>query len=49
MGARRPLLVTDPGMPALEPLRLMHEYLGRAGIDHDLFHELSSNPSLTEV
>ncbi|WP_428834215.1 hypothetical protein, partial [Pseudomonas aeruginosa] len=23
--------------------------LERAGIDHDLFHELSSNPSLAEV
>lgn len=44
-GARRPLLVTDPGMLALEPLRLVRECLERAGIDHDLFHELSSNPS----
>ncbi len=48
-GARRPLLVTDPGMLALEPLRLVRECLERAGIDHDLFHELSSNPSLAEV
>lgn len=48
-GARRPLLVTDPGMRALEPLRLVRECLERAGIDHDLFHELSSNPSLAEV
>ncbi|ALZ33325.1 iron-containing alcohol dehydrogenase [Pseudomonas aeruginosa] len=48
-GARRPLLVTDPGIRALEPLRLVRECLERAGIDHDLFHELSSNPSLAEV
>lgn len=48
-GARRPLLVTDPGMLALEPLRLVRECLERAGIDHDLFHELSSNPNLAEV
>ena len=30
-------------------LRLVRECLERAGIDHDLFHELSSNPSLAEV
>ncbi|MDI7059495.1 hypothetical protein QMO37_32715, partial [Pseudomonas aeruginosa] len=47
--ARRPLLGTDPGMPALEPPRLVREPPERARIAHDLFHQLSTNPTLAEV
>lgn len=45
-GMHRPLLVTDPGMLELPPLRAVREHLKAAGIDHGLFHGLSGNPSL---
>lgn len=48
-GMRRPLLVTDPGMLQLEPLRQVRACLEEAGIDYALFHGLSSNPTLDEA
>ncbi|MDH0304729.1 MULTISPECIES: iron-containing alcohol dehydrogenase [unclassified Pseudomonas] len=45
----RPLLVTDPGMLELPPLRAVREHLEAAGIAYGLFHGLSSNPSLDEA
>jgi len=48
-GMRRPLLVSDPGMLELPPLRAVREHLAAAGVEHALFHGLSSNPSLAEA
>lgn len=48
-GMCRPLLVTDPGMLQLEPLRQVRACLEEAGIDYALFHGLSSNPTLDEA
>ncbi|WP_081430208.1 iron-containing alcohol dehydrogenase [Pseudomonas putida] len=48
-GMRRPLLVTDPGMLELPPLRAVREHLQAAGVDYALFHGLSGNPSLEQV
>ncbi|MCU1735423.1 MULTISPECIES: iron-containing alcohol dehydrogenase [unclassified Pseudomonas] len=48
-GMRRPLLVTDPGMLELPPLRAVREHLDAQGVDYTLFHGLSGNPSLDEA
>ncbi|WP_110970471.1 iron-containing alcohol dehydrogenase [Pseudomonas huaxiensis] len=48
-GMRRPLLVTDPGMLELPPLRAVREHLDAQGVDYALFHGLSGNPSLDEA
>lgn len=48
-GMRRPLLVTDPGMLELPPLRAVREHLEAQGVDYALFHGLSGNPSLDEA
>lgn len=48
-GMRRPLLVTDPGMLELPPLRAVREHLDAAGLAYGLFHGLSGNPSLEEA
>lgn len=49
LGARRPLLVTDPGLLALEPFALVTRSLDEAGIDFCVYHAISSNPSFEEV
>ncbi|MCU1725218.1 iron-containing alcohol dehydrogenase [Pseudomonas sp. 5P_5.1_Bac1] len=48
-GMRRPLLVTDPGMLELPPLRAVRAHLDAQGVDYALFHGLSGNPSLDEA
>lgn len=48
-GMRNPLLVTDPGMLALEPMALIKAHLQQADIQFAVFSEIASNPSLDDV
>lgn len=48
-GARHPLLITDPGLLALPPLRQVRDGLEKAGIRYGLFHDLSGNPTFEEA
>jgi alcohol dehydrogenase class IV len=48
-GMRNPLLVTDPGMLALEPMALIKAHLQHADIQFAVFSEIASNPSLDDV
>jgi len=49
LGMRNPLLVTDPGMLALEPLALLKARLTEARIPFAVFSDLASNPSMGDV
>ncbi|MFY0731601.1 iron-containing alcohol dehydrogenase [Pseudomonas sp. NFX15] len=49
LGMRNPLLVTDPGMLALEPLALLSARLTEAQIPFAVFSDLASNPSMDDV
>jgi alcohol dehydrogenase class IV len=49
LGMRNPLLVTDPGMLALEPLALLKTRLTEARIPFTVFSDLASNPSMDDV
>lgn len=49
LGMRNPLLVTDPGMLALEPLALLQAHLQQADIPFAVFSNVASNPSLDDV
>ncbi|MGF6200840.1 alcohol dehydrogenase class IV [Pseudomonas laurylsulfatiphila] len=49
LGMRNPLLVTDPGMLALEPLALLKARLTEARIPFAVFSDLASNPSMDDV
>jgi alcohol dehydrogenase class IV len=49
LGMRNPLLVTDPGMLALEPLALLKARLTEAQIPFAVFSDLASNPSMADV
>lgn len=49
LGMRNPLLVTDPGMLALEPLALLKARLTEAQIPFAVFSDLASNPSMDDV
>lgn len=49
LGMRNPLLVTDPGMLALEPLALLQAHLQQADIPFVVFSNVASNPSLDDV
>lgn len=49
LGMRKPLLVTDPGMLALEPLALLQAHLQQADIPFAVFSNVASNPSLDDV
>lgn len=49
LGMRKPLLVTDPGMTALEPLALLKAHLSQADIPFAVFSEITSNPTLDDV
>ncbi|WP_420232491.1 iron-containing alcohol dehydrogenase [Pseudomonas sp. ABY48] len=49
LGMRNPLLVTDPGMLLLEPLVLLKAHLTNADIPFDVFSNITSNPSMTDV
>ena len=49
LGMRNPLLVTDPGMLALEPLALLTAHLQQAAIPFAVFSEIASNPSFDDV
>lgn len=46
---RKPLLVTDPGMLALEPLVLLKAHLTQADIPFAVFSDIHSNPTLDDV
>ncbi|WP_449102583.1 iron-containing alcohol dehydrogenase [Pseudomonas extremaustralis] len=46
---RKPLLVTDPGMLALEPLALLKAHLTQADIPFAVFSDIHSNPTLDDV
>lgn len=48
-GMRNPLLVTDPGMLALEPMALIKAHLLHADIQFAVFSDIASNPSLDDV
>jgi alcohol dehydrogenase class IV len=48
-GMRNPLLVTDPGMLALEPMAVIKAHLQQADIQFAVFSEIASNPSLDDV
>ncbi|MDP0989596.1 iron-containing alcohol dehydrogenase, partial [Klebsiella pneumoniae] len=43
---RKPLLVTDPGMLALEPLALLKAHLTQADIPFAVFSDIHGNPTL---
>ncbi|WPN44811.1 iron-containing alcohol dehydrogenase [Pseudomonas sp. P8_241] len=49
LGMRNPLLVTDPGMLALEPLALLKAHLSDTGLPFGLFSDIASNPSMDDV
>ncbi|PPK40245.1 alcohol dehydrogenase [Pseudomonas laurylsulfatiphila] len=49
LGMRNPLLVTDPGMLALEALALLKARLTEARIPFTVFSDLASNPSMDDV
>ena len=49
LGMRNPLLVTDPGMLALEPLALLKARLTESQIPFAVFSDLASNPSMDDV
>ncbi|WP_433740676.1 iron-containing alcohol dehydrogenase [Pseudomonas putida] len=49
LGMRNPLLVTDPGMLALEPLALLKAHLTQADIAFSVFSDVASNPSMADV
>jgi len=49
LGARRVLLVSDPGIVACGHANRGLELLRQAGIDAQLFHEFSDNPSTDDV
>lgn len=49
LGMRKPLVVTDPGMLALEPFALLKTHLQNADIELAVFSDVASNPSLTDV
>ncbi|MDF9906710.1 UNVERIFIED_ORG: alcohol dehydrogenase class IV [Pseudomonas reinekei] len=49
LGMRNPLLVTDPGMLALEPMALLKARLTEARIPFAVFSDLASNPSMDDV
>ncbi|WP_177440638.1 iron-containing alcohol dehydrogenase [Pseudomonas sp. Irchel 3H3] len=49
LGMRNPLLVTDPGMLALEPMTLIQEHLLQADIRFAVFSDIASNPTLEDV
>lgn len=49
LGMRTPLLVTDPGMLALEPMALIKAHLQHADIAFAVFSDIDSNPSLNDV
>ncbi|MBK5477260.1 iron-containing alcohol dehydrogenase [Pseudomonas sp. TH21] len=46
---RKPMLVTDPGMLALEPLALLKAHLIEADISFAVFSDIHSNPTLEDV
>lgn len=46
---RKPLLVTDPGMLALEPLALLKAHLTQADVPFAVFSDIHSNPTLDDV
>ncbi|WP_223514746.1 iron-containing alcohol dehydrogenase [Pseudomonas sp. GL-R-26] len=48
-GMSNPLLVTDPGMLALEPMALIKAHLQQADIKFAVFSDIASNPSLDDV
>lgn len=48
-GMQRPLLVTDPGMLELAPLRAVCDHLQAQSVNYAVFHGLSSNPAINEV
>jgi len=48
-GMRNPLLVSDPGMLALEPMALIKAHLLHADIQFAVFSDIASNPSLDDV
>lgn len=41
---RHPLIVTDPALAALEPVRTVQSVLDAEGVGHDLFSDLRPNP-----
>jgi len=49
LGMRKPLLVTDPGMKALEPLAMLKAHLSQADIPFAVFSQITSNPTLDDV
>lgn len=49
LGMRNPLLVTDPGMLALEPMALIKAHLQHADIAFAVFSDIDSNPNLNDV
>ncbi len=49
LGMRNPLLVTDPGMLALEPMALIKAHLQHADIAFAVFSDIDSNPSQNDV
>jgi alcohol dehydrogenase class IV len=46
---RKPLLVTDPGMLALEPFALLTAHLVNADLPFSVFSDVASNPSMDDV
>lgn len=46
---RNPLLVTDPGMLALEPLALLKAQLSQADIPFAVFSDIHSNPTMCDA
>lgn len=48
-GAKRPLLVTDPGLLSLPPMQQVRRCLDEARIGYGLFHDLSGNPTFDEA
>ena len=48
-GAKHPLLVTDPGLLTLPPLKRVRDVLDKAGIRYGMFHDLSGNPTFEEA
>ena len=49
LGMHNPLLVTDPGMLALEPLALLKAHLTQADIPFAVFSDVASNPTMQDV
>ncbi|MCY1390306.1 1,3-propanediol dehydrogenase [compost metagenome] len=49
LGMRNPLLVTDPGMLALEPMTLLQAHLQQGAIPFAVFSDIAGNPSLEDV